>query len=220
MNHKLVALYPVITKNNKYPVIIFAGIIVFTLYLLTNHYQFFPARELPAVLKEQMLPFMPWSVLVYYAMYPWAFWVFMKEHDLDRINRLGWAFIVINVITFIIFVCFPTTYPRELFTAGYDQGGIFMELMKRMWAVDTPANCFPSIHVSFSFLAAFTYANQKRWKYLAALLFASIVTLSTMTTKQHYLLDGVSGFLLAYLSCKFFFSKKIFTVALTASKNR
>jgi membrane-associated phospholipid phosphatase len=72
--------------------------------------------------------------------------------------------------------------------------------------MDTPANCCPSLHVSTAFLTAFIFIDssseggvrRERRGYLAIyLVWAFAIAVSTLTTKQHYLVDVVTGFVLA-----------------------
>jgi len=63
---------------------------------------------------------------------------------------------------------------------------------------DKPYNCFPSLHVAQCFLAAFTCHRVHRGVGFAAGVWASLVALSTLYTKQHYVADVVAGIPLAY----------------------
>ena len=54
-------------------------------------------------------------------------------------------------------------------------------------------NCFPSLHVTFAFLffyLAYTFHRKLTWHLL---IYATLVSLSTLTFKQHYVLDILGG---------------------------
>ena len=63
--------------------------------------------------------------------------------------------------------------------------------------MDPPYNCFPSLHVAHSFVSALTCLRVHRGVGIVALISASLVALSTLFTKQHYVLDVIAGVLMA-----------------------
>jgi membrane-associated phospholipid phosphatase len=68
---------------------------------------------------------------------------------------------------------------------------------------DVEHNCLPSLHVAQVYLAALSCNLVHRGVGKAALAWATLVALSTLFTKQHYVLDVVAGFALglaAYLA--------------------
>jgi membrane-associated phospholipid phosphatase len=67
-----------------------------------------------------------------------------------------------------------------------------------VYSADPPYNCFPSIHVAHSFVSALTCYRVNRKVGVAAAIFASLVAISTLFTKQHYVLDVIAGGALAY----------------------
>ncbi|MDQ3171123.1 MAG: phosphatase PAP2 family protein [Acidobacteriota bacterium] len=67
-----------------------------------------------------------------------------------------------------------------------------------------PYNCFPSLHVAHSFVSALSGYRVHRGLGVAALAGALLVGVSTLFTKQHYVLDVAAGVLLASLACALF----------------
>jgi membrane-associated phospholipid phosphatase len=67
-----------------------------------------------------------------------------------------------------------------------------------LYGADPPYNCFPSLHVAHSFVSALTCHRLHRGVGAATLAAAALVGLSTLYTKQHYLLDVVAGVALAF----------------------
>jgi membrane-associated phospholipid phosphatase len=65
-------------------------------------------------------------------------------------------------------------------------------------------NCFPSLHVAQCFLAAFAVHRVHRGVGMVAVLWAFLVGVSTVYTKQHYVLDVVGGIVLASVACAIF----------------
>lgn len=73
--------------------------------------------------------------------------------------------------------------------------------MPSSWPIyesDVQYNCFPSLHVAQCFLAALTCYRVHRGVGLVTGLWASLVGLSTLYTKQHYVVDVIAG---AFLAC-------------------
>ena len=69
--------------------------------------------------------------------------------------------------------------------------------LRFLYSADPPYNCFPSLHVAHSFVSALTCYRVHRGVGIAAALCAALVGLSTLFTKQHYILDVIAGILLA-----------------------
>ena len=58
---------------------------------------------------------------------------------------------------------------------------------------DTPMNCFPSMHVALTGVAAWSVRNRGPKVVSLFCLWSLAIFASTMTTKQHYFFDIVGG---------------------------
>jgi hypothetical protein len=65
-----------------------------------------------------------------------------------------------------------------------------------VYGADRPWNCFPSLHVAMSLLAALTVLEVHRIRGMLILLLTFLIALSTILIKQHYVLDVVAAMLL------------------------
>ena len=72
--------------------------------------------------------------------------------------------------------------------------------LRALYSADPPHNCFPSLHVAHSFVSALACSRVHRRLGLVALIAATLVALSTLFTKQHYVLDAVAGVVLAFVA--------------------
>jgi membrane-associated phospholipid phosphatase len=63
-----------------------------------------------------------------------------------------------------------------------------------------PHNCFPSLHVGHPFVSALTSYRVHRGVGIGAVIGASLVGVSTLYTRQHYILDVIAGIFLACLA--------------------
>ena len=180
----------------------------FTLALLSNQIVFQGSRffekgryhadlTLPA---DAVIPFLPWTITIYVGCF--LFWLILyrliarlPRQEADRFfcaNLLG------KGISFVIFVLFPTTMPRPEVN-GMTAWDTFMRFL--YW-IDAPDNLFPSLHCMISWLCWVGIRGNRQvplpWR-IAALLMAVAVCLSTLTTRQHVLLDVAGGILLSEL---------------------
>ena len=81
--------------------------------------------------------------------------------------------------------------------------------MRLLYEVDAADNLFPSIHCLTSWLCVIAVrGNEKipKWYRAASVLIALSICVSTLTTKQHVIADGIAGVLLAEGS--YFLTKK------------
>ena len=79
---------------------------------------------------------------------------------------------------------------------------LFVHIVQRLYASDTPTNLFPSIHVYNSLAIYFGLAHSqklqnKKWIKNAALVLTVCIILSTMFLKQHSVFDVLTAFALA-----------------------
>ena len=75
--------------------------------------------------------------------------------------------------------------------------GFFVWTLKEIYSSDLRYNCFPSLHVAQCFLAAFACYRVHRGVGVVAGVWALLVGISTVYTKQHYVLDVICGVFLA-----------------------
>ncbi len=150
---------------------------------------------------DELTPFIPWTVSIYFACY--LFWcinyyICSKKPRPER-DRFFCADFMAKTICLICFLIVPTTNVRPELTG--DQG-IWNFLMEFLYGVDAADNLFPSIHCLVSWFCWIGVRKRKdvhvvyRWFSLA---FALAVCVSTLTTKQHVIVDVIGGVLLAEL---------------------
>lgn len=190
----------------------------FTLALLSNQIVFQGSRffekgryhadlTLPA---DAVIPFLPWTITIYVGCF--LFWLILyrliarlPRQEADRFfcaNLLG------KGISFIVFVLFPTTMSRP------EVNGltVWETFMRFLYWIDAPDNLFPSLHCMIAWLCWGGIRRNRRvplpWR-IAALLMAVAVCLSTLTIRQHVLMDVVGGILLSELSYWLAGSKKL-----------
>lgn len=148
------------------------------------------------------------SLIIYIgAFFQWFFVsLTMLKQDKDIIYRFLSMMMIGSFIGFICFIIYPTGIYRPIINGE----NIFDKLMILMYSVDSVANACPSFHcfVSTAVTIGLFIGNNINSKYkIFNIIFSILVFLSTLLTKQHYLIDIPAGILLAFIS--FYLSKYI-----------
>lgn len=117
------------------------------------------------------------------------------------------SILLVTAISYIIFLVFPTFVVRPDITSQ----DIFSKTIVTLYRVDRAYNAAPSGHTFYALLS-FLYLERWRPMYkLVWLVFAVLIIVSTLLTKQHYVLDLISGLvlgILAYVTGRFVRSKR------------
>lgn len=169
------------------------------LYILIP--EFFPprARYSPELALDRALPLIaPWAI-VYGALYVLLILlpVFVVRDD-ALIRRTVHAYLLIWITSYVFFfVLYPTVAPRPERVVGE---GFAMWGLQALYSSDPPINCFPSLHVAHSFVSALACGRVHRRLGMIALASAALVAVSTVFTKQHYVLDVIAGVSLALVA--------------------
>jgi len=92
----------------------------------------------------------------------------------------------------------------ELRPYTFERDNIFTELVKGLYATDTPTNVFPSIHVFNSICVHVAISKNSVIRKHPVIVYSSfilmlLIILSTMFLKQHSILDVTSGIILSGL---------------------
>jgi membrane-associated phospholipid phosphatase len=144
-----------------------------------------------------MIPFIPQTIWIYTTEYLLFPIVYLMSRDLTNCNKYLYAFFIQQSIAVAIFWFWPTIYPRHLFPLPEDLDALSYYVFSGLRSTDSPANCCPSLHVSSVYLSSFLFLNEQQKKFPFFFIWATLIALSTLTTKQHYIIDVVTGLLLA-----------------------
>ena len=147
---------------------------------------------------DDRIPFVPWTVAIYLGCY--LFWVVNYILGCRQDERTVFRFIsadfVAKLVCLVIFLVFPTTNIRPAV-----EGTSFWDMvMVWLYAADAADNLFPSIHCLTSWFCLIAVRDNPKipgWYKAASLLFAIAVCVSTLTTKQHVIIDVAGGIVLA-----------------------
>lgn len=144
------------------------------------------------------IPFAAWTVIIYLGCF--AFWfvnyIIGCRQEREEAFRFMGADLIAKAVCILCFLLLPTTNTRP-FVAG---GSVWEELVRFLYRMDAADNLFPSIHCLnswFCFIAVRRNEKMPLWYRIASLLMALAVCVSTLTTKQHVLMDVFAGIALA-----------------------
>jgi membrane-associated phospholipid phosphatase len=140
---------------------------------------------------DAAIPFIPQSAIVYLSTYPFGLSPFILISEARLFTAAAYGYLIITAVSAIINVIFPSQVRR---VEDLNPDGISSILLGRYQRLCRPYDNFPSTHVAYSVVVVGT-------AYLAwgpdtgsvFLLWAFLIAISTMTTKQHYLADVASG---------------------------
>lgn len=165
-------------------------------YLVIARYARAGTPYVPEIAFDRALPLVPAWSLVYGALYLFLIILpVLVVRAEEHIRRTVRAYLLCWVTAYTVFVFYPTAASRPAHVNG-DSFGVWGLLA--LYESDPPYNCFPSLHVAHSFVSALACWRLHRGVGAVALLCAFLVGLSTLFTKQHYVVDVIAGILLAY----------------------
>jgi membrane-associated phospholipid phosphatase len=148
-------------------------------------------------LLDDYIPYWPWTVWCYFPFYVIIFNLIAlaiptRDTFFRTLRAIAYAF----VVCCISFVAFPSTYPIPPIPTSTHPWNA--ELLTFIRGIDVPNNTFPSSHVALSFACALgVFRGNKRWGSFALVL-AACLAISIVTTKHHYVIDGIMGLALGY----------------------
>jgi membrane-associated phospholipid phosphatase len=150
--------------------------------------------ELPLTVVDRAVPFVPWTVWLYGTITWGCLLAWVGVPNRAEGARLLAAITIASLTCCVVFLLFPTTFPRELHPLGEGDTATIRELA-RLREADSPTNCLPSLHVALAWSIALSFAASRDHRGLRALacVWALVVSISTVTTKQHFALDVPTG---------------------------
>lgn len=173
----------------------FVWLLLVPVYVVLGAFARGRTLHMPGLALDHALPVLPAWTLIYGSLYFAIFLPMVVIRGEGHIRRTMWAFVMVWVVGIVGWVFYPTVLPRP--SPAAIGGGFCSWTLRIAYSWDAPYNCFPSLHVAQSYLAALTCNLVSRGIGRAALVWATLIAVSTLFTKQHYVVDVVSGALIA-----------------------
>ncbi len=143
---------------------------------------------------DRLIPYSPhavWPYLSFFLIIPLAF----LTGPAERLRWLRSAFQVAALAAGAVFMLWPTTlaYP------DYAACGLSGTLLAGLLAVDSPQNCFPSLHMALTTLAILALHDPRRpLRSLLLWAWGALIGLSILQLRRHLAIDLASGVALGF----------------------
>ena len=149
---------------------------------------------------DGMIPFLPFTVVIYLGCY--LFWIvnyiLIARRGKREVCQFFSADFLSRLVCFACYLIYPTTNVRPVVEAE----GFWNQVMIFLYTIDAADNLFPSIHCLVSWFCFAGLRGESRiprgYKVLSCIM-ALLVCISTLTTKQHVIVDVIGGVALAEL---------------------
>ena len=169
-------------------------------------------------LGDNYIPFVPEMAIFYvYLFYSMVIvsMLFFGFGSSEKGYALGWSLVLINFIAVIVYIFFPvsTYWWRQELLADPIVGNFWADTMYKYYQTDVSFNCLPSLHAAVSFIVFYAWYRYYKIKpdiktkiiAIITFLIAFGVVLSTLFVKQHYIIDEITGVVLALIVGKYMF---------------
>lgn len=148
---------------------------------------------------EEMLPFLPWTAIIYLSALGMHFLSIILMKTPERFLPLVITGAIEVLIAWWIYVCFPSPGP-VVPPLAQEFGGAFFRIAD---TINLNGNNFPSLHVALTTTVAIALGRELgghvRWVFY---VWAFAVALSCVVTKQHNIADVFGGAVLAWLAMR------------------
>ena len=143
---------------------------------------------------DDKIPFLPWTVLPYCFWFPMIVFYPLIVFRTDPHSYCGYLTTMVMeiVLSIVCYLIYPTSFQRPVPPDGF--WGKFMKFVYH--SSYRGLNCAPSLHCSSCFLVicvSFTCAGMSLWVRGFTVSIAIMIVLSTLTTKQHTLIDVLTA---------------------------
>lgn len=153
---------------------------------------------------DGMIPFLRWTIVFYVLFFPFLAvgYLGVAYEGKQTFYRMATAGLISKAICLVSFLALPTFMP-DWPSGTFEIKNVFDRLLQLIYDLDEPNDLFPSIHCLESWLVMRTTCSCKRLPkpYKCAIAVAAVcIMLSTLTIKQHLLVDMAGGILTAELA--------------------
>ena len=150
---------------------------------------------------DAAVPFLPWTVSIYF-FGCFIFWFFLYRRVAALPRQTADRFFCANLLGKIICIFFFVFLPTGITRPELTEPGFWNLFLRLVYRLDDPYNLFPSLHCFIAWLCWTGIRGNRQvsalWR-VSALLMGIIVCISTLTTRQHVILDVAGGILLSEL---------------------
>jgi membrane-associated phospholipid phosphatase len=156
------------------------------------------STELLRTRLDDAIPFWPWTSWCYLPFYAAIFVMAIGGFRHRALfNRTARSVLFVMFVGALCHGLIGAEYPRPVLHPPFH--GISEVFMAWVQSVDRPGNVFPSLHVAHTTMLSLLLIRDRPVLGRVALVMATMLALSTLTTKQHFIADVISGYFLAFV---------------------
>lgn len=175
-------------------------------YLVTNRISAIrPDTRVLAFPFDPALPIIPAFVYIYLSYHLFVilslFRYLLLPDKQPALRRFVVALFSSMMVGTLIFLIMPTSVPRPALIGD----SLTQKILRLLYSTDEPFNCFPSMHVAWTFVSCFYQQKLigRRWlQTLGNWLLFILISLSTVLIRQHYTPDVIGGLILGIAAVK------------------
>ena len=143
---------------------------------------------------DDKIPFLPWTALPYCFWFPLIVFYPLVVFQTDPYSYCGYLMTMVTeiVLSVVCYLIYPTSFQRPVPPDGF--WGNFMKFIYH--GSYRGLNCAPSLHCSSCYLViwvSLTCVGMNLWIRVFTVAIAVMIVLSTLTTKQHTLIDVLTA---------------------------
>lgn len=181
------------------------------LILWSSGYYFIGLMQSPsrmhslATFFDGRISIIPSTVFIYLTVYTIFLLSFFTCSENSRSIKILITFISMLILNYLLMYIYPVSMERVI-----PEGSTTADMVLRLvQSSDVPHNCFPSSHCSVALLSALIIQEHKN-KSLKIFSWVSAIgiSLTTVTTKQHFFLDIIGGWILAIVLWYFIYNNE------------
>ena len=169
---------------------------VYQFYFWCQRHQFARPRELRLPI-DDWIPYRPYWVWIYsFLYYPVILYVNWVLESPGQFTHVAASYLLLLFLQMAFFVLFPVVTPSS-WRLPHKRCTLSERFLAFVQRFDAASNSFPSMHVSVAMLTALhLYSGLGAWVFA----FPSLIALSCLFTKQHYVVDLPAGAALGWIT--------------------
>lgn len=153
---------------------------------------------------DSRIPYLAWTAVIYVVLYHGCFYLAILTYPKTRsgaceLFQMFCGLIIVTLIACLVFLLFPAEMTLRA-SADYRGGSrLLHDLNLFMRQIDRPFNTWPCLHVAQSgliLLVVGRWLGRRQWTIVLWLAWTALA-ISTLTVRQHFILDIITGSLLA-----------------------
>jgi hypothetical protein len=145
---------------------------------------------------DAVIPFIPAAIFGILLFLPLFFLPFLIVTDRILLGRIAWGIIICITLVIFVYLALPTRVPRPGIPT---QENFLYWLVAFLYVIDNPVNCLPGLSLTISIFITYSLWPLGRLAGWASLAATTIIAISSLLLRQHYLADVLASLILAYL---------------------